>query len=54
MAELVEVTRCKDCSFYKYGECWHGQWQDYDGDMPTVKETDFCSYGTPKERGGEK
>ena len=51
MADMVEVVRCKDCSFYKHGNCWNEQWEDYEGNMPTVKENDFCSYGTPKERG---
>lgn len=47
-SDLVEVTRCKDCLFYKYGDCWNIQWESYEGDMPGVKENDFCSYGERK------
>jgi hypothetical protein len=50
-ADLVEVVRCKDCKHWKQVNeerraCYLlGFEMDYD---------EFCSYGTPKERGGEK
>ena len=52
-AYFVEVVRCKNCTHFAYKDlsepfCMFGNAlcvADYD---------DFCSYGTPKERGGEK
>lgn len=51
--DVVEVVRCKDCKYwqdnnngYPHEEC---RW--YKGETPDAD--DFCSYGTPKERGGE-
>ncbi len=46
-ANFVEVVRCKDCKFNGTEYCI------YD---PTVAkdDDDFCSCGTPKERGGEE
>ena len=47
-ADVVEVVRCKDCIHrnpYGYKCLRDNLWHDTD---------DFCSYGTPKERGGEK
>ena len=46
-ADVVEVGRCKDCTEWdeKEGECSH--WYGF-------RENDFCSYGTPKERGAGK
>ena len=47
MADMVEVVRCKDCECHKEGFCYNSQW--FDGDISiVVKETDFCSYGTPQ------
>ena len=49
--DVVEVVRCKDCKHWKQVNeerraCYlFGFEMDYD---------EFCSYGTPKERGGEK
>lgn len=53
-ADVVPVTRCKDCEYGDYDSkpdsamvCLRtkdGFWR---------KETDFCSYGTPKNDGGE-
>lgn len=46
-ADVVEVVRCKDCTEFDKdeGECSH--WYGF-------RENDYCSYGTQKERGGEK
>ena len=38
---------CKDCTEWDKNECECSHWYGF-------KENDFCSYGTPKERGGEK
>ena len=53
-ADVAPVTRCKDCEYGDYDSkpdsamvCLRtkdGFWR---------KETDFCSYGTPKNDGGE-
>lgn len=49
--DVVEVVRCKDCKHWKQVNeerraCYlFGFEMDYD---------EFCSYGTPKERCGEK
>lgn len=53
-ADVVPVTRCKDCEYGDYDS-------KPDGAMVCLrtkdgfwrKETDFCSYGTPKNDGGE-
>lgn len=67
-ADFVEVVRCKDCKYYNpnysrfesdtpYNRCEHPAQQFdvecYDMWLETNPD-DFCSYGTPKERGGEK
>ena len=52
--DAVRVTRCKDCKYSSYDS-------KPDGAMVCLrtkdgfwrKETDFCSYGTPKNDGGE-
>ena len=50
-ADVVKVVRCKDCKHWKQVNeerraCYlFGFEMDYD---------EFCSYGTPKERCGEK
>lgn len=59
-ADVVEVTRCKDCKYYKnedtaeYGTCEflserkHVRWEDdYDVHM---RPSDFCSWGKRKEK----
>ena len=53
-ADVVEVVRCEKCKYRtEVTECNHTLYfcrkkQNY------IKLNDFCSYGTPKERGGEK
>ncbi len=47
-ADVVEVVRCKDCIYRN--PCGHTCLQD----NLWHNDDDFCSYGTPKERGGEK
>ena len=56
--DLVEVVRCKDCKYYKVGNpnadyCYHERYEGL-SQSASYKPDDFCSYGTPKERGGEK
>ena len=61
MAELVEITRCKYCQYWQdknskgtQGICLCGEKDmNYGGEFYPF-ENDFCSYGTPKERGGKK
>ena len=60
-ADVVEVVRCKDCEYYApinsigtQGTCNCGEMEmNYGGEFYPL-HTDFCSYGTPKERSGEK
>ena len=58
-AEVVEVVRCKDCKrCYEKRTKRNNQLMRFcmriDGNEYQVNANDFCSYGTPKERGGEK
>lgn len=55
-ADVVEVVRCKDCKWFSVHNkdgCYRPD-LDHHAQMTPVYEDDFCSYGTPKERGGEK
>lgn len=51
-ADVVEVVRCKDCKHYKP---YSKPVEDFDGECIVreceTDENEFCSYGTPKERG---
>ena len=55
IADVVEVVRCKDCKHYKP---YTKPVEDFDGECIVreceTDENEFCSYGTSKERGGEK
>ena len=58
-ANVVEVVRCKDCKrCYEKRTKLNNQLMRFcmrmDGNEYQVNANDFCSYGTPKERGGEK
>ena len=58
-ADVVEVVRCKDCKRCYEKRTKHGNQlmrfcMRMDGNEYQVNANDFCSYGTPKERGGEK
>ena len=58
-ADVVEVVRCKDCKrCYEKHTKLNNQLMRFcmrmDGNEYQVNANDFCSYGTPKERGGEK
>ena len=58
-AEVVEVVRCKDCKrCYEKRTKLNNQLMRFcmriDGNEYQVNANDFCSYGTSKERGGEK
>lgn len=54
-ADVVEVVMCKDCKHYKP---YTKPVEDFDGECIVreceTDENEFCSYGTPKERGEEK
>ena len=57
--DVVEVVRCKDCKrCYEKRTKLNNQLMRFcmrmDGNEYQVNANDFCSYGTPKERGGEK
>ena len=58
-ANVVEVVKCKDCKrCYEKRTKRNNQLMRFcmrmDGNEYQVNANDFCSYGTPKERGGEK
>ena len=58
-ADVVEVVRCKDCEHYSLAMLKCSLPSDdehsFDNYAPHIwQPNDFCSYGTPKERGGEK
>ena len=58
-ADVEEVVRCKDCKrCYEKRTKRNNQLMRFcmriDGNEYQVNANDFCSYGTPKERGGEK
>ena len=57
--DVVEVVRCKDCKrCYEKRTKRNNQLMRFcmrmDGNEYQVNANDFCSYGTPKERGVEK
>ena len=58
-ADVVEVVRCKDCKrCHEHRTNRNKQLMRFcmrmDGNEYQVNANDFCSYGTPKESGGEK
>ena len=58
-ADVVEVVRCKDCKRCyekrtKRGNQLMRFCMRMDGNEYQVNANDFCSYGTPKERGNEE
>lgn len=58
-ADVENVIRCKDCKLcYEKRTKRSNQLMRFcmrmDGNEYKVNANDFCSYGTPKERGGEK
>lgn len=58
-ADVVEVVRCKDCKYLKYGyQCYcplgMNLSNNKDAYVLVNANEDFCSYGTPKERGADK
>lgn len=56
MAELLEVTRCKECKHHHWGqEPEHGKTIHLCPVLNVEVFRDFyCYHGTPKERGGEQ
>ena len=57
-ADVVEVVRCKDCKrCYEKRTKLNNQLMRFcmrmDGNEYQVNANDFCSYGTPKERGAD-
>ena len=58
-ADVVEVVMCKDCKRCNEHRTKRNKQlmrfcMRIDGNEYQVNANDFCSYGTPKERGGEK
>lgn len=54
-ANVVEVVRCKDCEFRGTDNCPNSYYLECEGAyVDPMEDDDFCSYGTPKEMGGEK
>lgn len=58
-ADVVEVVRCQDCKrCYEKRTKRNNQLMRFcmrmDGNEYQVNANDFCSYGTPKERGGKE
>ena len=58
-ADVVEVVRCKDCKRCYEKRTKHGNQlmrfcMRIDGNEFQVNANDFCSYGTPKERGADE
>ena len=55
MAELVEITRCKDCKYHhREQEPEHGKTIHFCSVLNAEVFKDFyCYHGTPKERGGD-
>lgn len=58
-ADVLKVVRCKDCKrCYEKRTKRNNQLVRFcmrmDGNEYQVNANDFCSYGTSKERGGEK
>ena len=56
--DVVEVVRCKDCKrCYEKRTKLNNQLMRFcmrmDGNEYQVNANDFCSYGAPKERGGD-
>lgn len=60
-ADVTPVVRCKDCKHYgnnPNGLCFlhtepKASERGYSGEAVCVEPDDFCSYGTPKNDGGE-
>lgn len=54
-ADVAPVTRCKDCEHYDLGVCLkiYSDGSVHPAAWQSRKPTDFCSYGTPKNDGGE-
>ena len=43
-ADVVEVCRCRDCTYYENN--WCGFWEEY----PETGENDFCSNGKKRAK----
>lgn len=54
-ADVAPVVRCKDCEHYDFGVCLkiYSDGSVHPAAWQSRKPTDFCSYGTPKNDGGE-
>lgn len=52
--DVVEVVRCKDCIYFKESEVTNSCYCDWHREYFETYPNDYCSYGTPKERGEEK
>ena len=51
-ADVVEVVRCKDCTWWKSIFSWNGKEHKVcvrDSSEPLREQNDFCSYGERRE-----
>lgn len=54
-ADVEEVVRCKNCELRGTDDCPNSYYLECEGAyVDPMEDDDFCSYGTPKERGDEK
>lgn len=54
-ADVAPAVQCKDCEHYDLGVCLkiYSDGNLHPEAWQSRKPTDFCSYGTPKNDGGE-
>ena len=54
-ADVTPVVRCNDCEHYDFGVCLkiYSDGSVHPAAWHSRKPTDFCSYGIPKNDGGE-
>lgn len=52
--DAVPVIRCKDCKYYRDGDCWHerenDRWIYYQSVINEPNPDDYCSLAEPKEK----
>ena len=51
--DAVEVIRCKDCKYYRDGDCWHeredDRWIYYQSVINEPNPDDYCSLAERRE-----
>lgn len=51
--DIVNVVRCKDCKYYRDGDCWHerenDRWIYYQSVIDEPNPDDYCSLAERKE-----